>query len=1234
MRNIAPVLNRKRNQGGFALIIILSVLVLLLALVVGFFSRVQGELQSSSTYQSANSARNLSEYAVNLVMTQIKAGTAGKDSGGSITAWASQPGAIRTYTTTGDLKSIYKLYSSPTMVTTSINPSAETASISGWASSPALFTDLNEPINNQYPILDPGALGTVKGFSVTGAPAVTSGNLIPMPGHWLYVLKDGTVVAPTGGTTATVPGATSNNPIVGRIAFWTDDETSKININTAGGGPWSESNVNLSTPMVGGVLTYSGPPFTSFVATPQVYTAQDGALGLYQPAQHEYQRYPGHPATTFLSAALPDLNLASIYSILPRLENDGSTQGGTVKITNPVTGDSDRLYQSVDELAFTRDRTANSGVDKTSLEKAKFFLTAASRAPDVNMFNEPKIGLWPINANTAKRTPFDRVIEFCQKINGNAYYFTRDDPDSATTDINLTRNKQLISYLRNKTSDPVPGFGGSGGILGHYGTKDQNQTLTEIFDYIRTTNPRESSQVTSAGAVDSSYYYSETGAVVPSKDSATQTMGFGRFPVVNKIGLLFYTVATNQDAADQNTTKRDAPPYRVGLPEDDGKPIAQQNIPDKGFSRVRAILLLEMFIPGQGYDYVFPRCSIEVTGLNTLTWADGTTRMFDKGSGTLTFNQTTVRNQELIWQRGYNSNPWGGRIGMLNMLAPFIALNGKELLDPDLYPFAGIGGATSEMVPNREDHPAATFSYNGGRIGIRIKNRLGQTIQDYTIPIPTPTQGVPVPYLAPLITGPKEGAKDFRKVVDRLRLSTDSVFYSFVKAQDVIRAVSVDSGDYRLIAAREFPNENLFRPHPFYNTGRDMAHAFMLSMPTANYGAGLGSYANNTDAPVSSAANYDITTSPVYSFKKNDNVYSFSNPAYLVETPTLTGVKVGGNGSVAGDWDLGVGRTGDGPYINYPDEGNTGTASNTLVPYFGNVDSRGQLGKGNFSPNRMMPSAVMLGSLPSQLDSEKPWQTLLFRPTSDLRPGSGIPLTGPPFTQAPDYLLLDFFNMPVVEPYAISEPLSTAGKVNMNYQILPYTYIERSTAMQAVLRSELMLAIPNNQGLLYRDDGNKAVGYRSLLNLDQSTGTLKGFADRFAAGEIFRSPSEICSIWLVPSGQSYGTMPTFWNNHQLTADNGKEQSYARIYPRLTTKSNTYTVHYRVQTLKKPKGAANQAQWQENVDKVQAEYRGSTTIERYIDPNDANIPDYITASNPQPLDSFYKFRVISQKQFNP
>jgi len=48
-----------------------------------------------------------------------------------------------------------------------------------------------------------------------------------------------------------------------------------------------------------------------------------------------------------------------------------------------------------------------------------------------------------------------------------------------------------------------------------------------------------------------------------------------------------------------------------------------------------------------------------------------------------------------------------------------------------------------------------------------------------------------------------------------------------------------------------------------------------------------------------------------------------------------------------------------------------------------------------------------------------------------------------------------------------------------------------------------------------------------------------------------------------------------------------------------------------------------------------EYRGSTTLERYIDPNNAAIPDFPTdMSNPLTLDSFYRWRIIENAQFAP
>jgi hypothetical protein len=53
--------------------------------------------------------------------------------------------------------------------------------------------------------------------------------------------------------------------------------------------------------------------------------------------------------------------------------------------------------------------------------------------------------------------------------------------------------------------------------------------------------------------------------------------------------------------------------------------------------------------------------------------------------------------------------------------------------------------------------------------------------------------------------------------------------------------------------------------------------------------------------------------------------------------------------------------------------------------------------------------------------------------------------------------------------------------------------------------------------------------------------------------------------------------------------------------------------------------------------VISEYRGSTLLERYIDPNDlsAAIPDYAQVGfNQAPLDSYYRFHALETKRFNP
>jgi len=166
-------------------------------------------------------------------------------------------------------------------------------------------------------------------------------------------------------------------------------------------------------------------------------------------------------------------------------------------------------------------------------------------------------------------------------------------------------------------------------------------------------------------------------------------------------------------------------------------------------------------------------------------------------------------------------------------------------------------------------------------------------------------------------------------------------------------------------------------------------------------------------------------------------------------------------------------------------------------------------------------------------------------------------------------------------------------------------------------------------GAIYKAGGNSNNDFRHRINEKE---TLKQFDERFAQNEIFKSASEICDIYLVPASATRNSMNTFWGNYQLTGDNLRERPYSDLYPRLTTQSNVYTVHYRVQTLKGSKDL-NAHQWVEDDSRITGEFRGSALIERYVDPSESGLPDFATSTSAT-LASYYRFKIVSVKQFTP
>jgi len=430
---------------------------------------------------------------------------------------------------------------------------------------------------------------------------------------------------------------------------------------------------------------------------------------------------------------------------------------------------------------------------------------------------------------------------------------------------------------------------------------------------------------------------------------------------------------------------------------------------------------------------------------------------------------------------------------------------------------------------------------------------------------------------------------------------------------DVVQSVQIAHGDYRLTAALPLVPAKAWAPHRYYGKRR-LAHNFRAPAATTHPGFDYGANTELDNQLVSLSSDYHRLWKP--DMPRN------ADSAKMAQR--------------YGDFDNVVWQP-DGPYINKPDEGNIIRSLSVRgeVAYF-NLGAR-SVGKKFFSPNRMVSSPVMFGSLPTGVLAGVPWRTLLFRPQKD-HFGSGVDGGG---VEPPDHLFLEFFWMPVVEPYAISGPLSTAGKVNMNYQMFPFTHVRRASGMHAVLAGVQFAAVPASEGEDYKKHPTisrdsfwtKAQGKDWHRDVDIEK-TLEQFDRRFSSGQAFVHPSEICSVYLVPKGMTLDvtreSMSRFWQDHRLTGDNVRERPYAGLYPRLTTRSNTFRVHCVAQTLKKSR--TSPADQMGDDDRVTGEYRGSILVERYLDPSRKSMPDFTDSMNEDSLDAYYQYRVLETRRF--
>ncbi|MDQ3621920.1 MAG: Verru_Chthon cassette protein A, partial [Verrucomicrobiota bacterium] len=865
---------------GVALVLVLAFLVVISALVLAFFSSAQTELVAAKSYASGASTRQLADSTVQTVMGLIADATArGED-----VAWASQPGMIKTYgdgstpqpTASPEPLAFYKLYSADSQVLTgsqilSWDPSSEIPT--DWDKKPGLFTDLNQPVTDRfgiqnYPVIDPRAANdpegkpAVEGFKLDKPPG-GSENEAAMPVRWLYVLEDGSLAAPVSSDATKVEFGSSSPPdklpskdnrIVGRVAFWTDDDTCKININTAGGDEWAASEEPGSywdTPRVGSLW-------------------EKTFLAKSQPFQKEYQRYPGHPATTYLSAVFPDWKRSEIYDILPRV-TDGGSRGGTVNIPldgakpDALVADADRLYASVDELMFRYDPTRAGGLDlrepnntllssqgsldRRALERVRFFLTAHSRAPEVNLFNRPRIMIWPIHRldspKDVHRTPFDDLIAFCggigpkdgsvgeaEKTVRRRYFFLRGDPRSPIMDLDDSEatkenndagalNRRMCNYIRRLTNHRIPGFGGGfgpgdgvGAANAKYKNPERDQIITEIFDYIRSTNIHDTSTTTIQPFAPKSGQKGH-GEIIPIRDTLRKSFrvdangqredlkGFGRFPTLSEVALMVWCKKEIPDEANDKIVKRN----------------------------MRAVLLIEPYNVSHGFVVYHPNHELVAEGLHKFHIAEA------RGTGAqsnprpnLRFLEKAVLKVDDYSGVAWHQRGWGGLMGP----APLLVNNALgEDDDIGQYTFCS---RDFRILVNKEDPESEYMNLHGeggpgSPIEFTITSRLpnaGDEVQKITFSFPAVK--VPVPKLSKFHfmngTDPHKARRAAIKSSSVAAGPTPNYWKHLIEPEDMVRSLEISphndlGGDPRLYTLRQ--NIPLMDPEgrPYYQPNVD-----------------------------------------------------------------------------------------------------------------------------------------------------------------------------------------------------------------------------------------------------------------------------------------------------------------------------------------------------------------------------------------------------------------------------
>ncbi len=1303
-----PSTQRPAKESGAAVILVLALLVLVAVLTLAFLARTRTELVTADIGGRALAARRLAQLAADTIQVQILEATTNEVS----PVWASQPGMIRTYNVDGSPSTRYKLFSAASMISSggTYDPTTEDRIPENWEQAVSEYIDLNAPEGLRYPIADPAAAedNSVLGFEIgAGETTVPDGTAskLPMPVKWLYVLEDGTQVAPISdgfsqdaqgrpGQKVSIPGASERNPIIGRIAFWADDETSKVNVNTA---------VGHSFPVEGGITTAGG-----FNAIPRFAFEDDAkALSERTPVKGEYQRYRGHPANVSLSAVFPQFNDEELACIAPRATTEFTSRGGTVatKLGGQASISKERLYSSVDELAFNAQRE-NSKVNSSEINKRRFFLTTRSSSPDLTPFGTPKISLVPGDVE-GRVTPERKLASFSATLRPRTgatsfrqdpYYFTRTNALDPSIDLGSPEpsnkpNERLFGYLQRMLDTQVPGFVGKP-FSDKFGKRNAYQLGLSIYDYIR------ASHLTGSD-------FAPNGVIYPTIDDRapedTKVAGYGRMEILTEFGIALIPIAE--------------PISRLKAVRE-GESISTRRFTVREYA---AIALWEAFVPGQGYPAYGQDFIIKIEGLSKLgirVKAGSFVASEQDPSRPLTSNMVALFPPEaeakMLCQTettGFADaqRGWGGVLppsvyltdpdGKARTLAP----PGKEL-DAKNYPFFGKlvvyfpvndsedDDESKKEIPSFEIGAFAPPANGENSLPVEISityessDGSGVNLARYKAEIGG-VRSLTADTIIPPIAFPESPPQELEERIGNVvggNEGNPGLWRKLLDSQDVVRTSQMinalglpkDRGDLRITAPSIFaldPALPRLLPRPDMVIA-DLTDILDNDLTLLDFRS-LHSFTTNTGLiyPVqnpqfdSGSGKTTFRYSPLiggfsseYAGVAPPSEYKSDAPLFMTNWSNIIDGALAVNASNSpGDWDNGAGLARPGPYLNFPDEGHHLGGPGSTDAYYDPFTNEGAVRSGAETGSDRFPSAVMFGSLPTGVYAEdgqpsRPWETLLFSPS----PASGeehfsYALENSPEEEVriPDHALLEFFRAPVVRPYALSFPAASSGKVNLNTAIVPFTYLRRETALHAALESERVTTPSNSKAIFTSYNGQSSGDFLggSIYSPVDIQLTLDGIRRRFDEGELYRYPSEICDIFLVPQVKEFNsydenTFNGYWKDIRqtgLVGDNERERPYASLYPKLTTKSNSYVVHVRAQVIRKAR-SGKVDEFDSEVDSIGGEWRGSFHLERTLPPSEPGIPDYAQelrfptdqGGAPPSLEKFHRIRIERVERFAP